>query len=208
MPALVHHGDNLSCHAAAQESWVLFAPMEQRTSCLRWYFHLKDLTARNLVALFFFLSLPQRGAQPGDAGGRGCTSAGRQSQLPVLERNPALALSAAGLKQSYRQQSHYVKAHTPPQQNCSLRTLELELLTFLTKKPVFTIVSTAEPWSSGRVSWLLFCFAHHQQNCQLISYCRIFIMSNDLWGRMSTFLLSNLRWKLQVGSWKKQIFDL
>ena len=58
--------------------------------------------------------------------------AGRASCLP-LECNAAPVLSAGGLKQSYGQQSCYIKAHTLTQQSCSLCTLELELLTFLTK---------------------------------------------------------------------------
>lgn len=70
---------------------------------------------------------------------------GRDSCL-LLEHNAAPVLSASGLKQSYGQQSCYVKVHTLTQQSCSLRTLELELLTFLTKTPFLLLLAL---WSHG-----------------------------------------------------------
>lgn len=104
-------------------------PTEQSTSCLRWHFHLKDLTAPNLVALFF----PFPPAEKSSAWWcRGLVVHLCGQAEPAACRWNA-ALSAAGLKQSYWQQSSYVKAHTLTQQSCSLRTLELELLTFRTK---------------------------------------------------------------------------
>lgn len=155
-------------------------PTEQSTSCLRWHFHSKDLTTQNL----FFPFPPAEKSSAWWCRGLAVHLCG-QAEPAACRWNAAL--SAAGLKQSYWQQSFYVKAHTLTPQSCSLRTLGIRAAYFSDQKPVFTIVSTAEPWSSGRASWLLFCFAHHQQNCQLISYCRIFITSNDLWGRMNIF---------------------
>lgn len=79
-----------------------------------------------------------------------------------------------GLKAGYGQQSCTLMH--PPALNVTVPVdPAIRAAGFPDLKPDFTVVSTAEPGSPGKVSWLLFCFAHHQQNCQLISYCRIFI---------------------------------
>lgn len=146
--------------------WLI--PAEQSTSCLCRHLSLKDLTTQNLVSLFSPLPALVAG------GAAGC-----------LEHNAAApAPSSGSLKQSHGQQRYRTRSYSTEQIPAYPG---IRAACFPDQKSGFTIVSTVEPRSSGRASWLLFCFVHHQPNCQLISYCGIFIASSDLWGRMNIF---------------------
>lgn len=177
-------GDNPSCHEAAWGSWVLFAPVPISS----WGEHMVSL-----------LAFPVKGPyhpKPGSSG----------SPLPSSREGPGLVMTAvhlcgqaepaaaAGTWHCPRAERELLKAvllaakfHTLLLKRAVPCLPGIRAAYFSDQKPVFSIVSTEEPRGSGRVSWLLLCFARHQQNCQLVSCCRVFITSNDLWGRINIF---------------------